>query len=179
MTMPADRPLVTEFTILIDQREKCPFAFANLRADSKHGNRPILVRCESQHLETGDYTLAGYDEHVAVERKSKEDLYSTLGQHRARFEAELRRLNEMQFAMVVVEADWAEIIGSPPERSALKPKTIYRSVLAWQQRFTRVHWMPCPGRAFAETTAYRALERFWMERHDAPPLVLADGTEHE
>jgi hypothetical protein len=36
-------------------------------------------------------------------------------------------------------------------------------VIAWQQRYPRVHWWLCPGRAFAEVTTYRILERYWRD----------------
>ena len=39
-------------------------------------------------LKAGDYTIAGLEDVVVVERKSIKDLFGTLGQHRDRFEAE-------------------------------------------------------------------------------------------
>jgi ERCC4-type nuclease len=150
--------------VLIDSREQLPFRFTGLRADAKQGRRPLAVTTLSQLLPTGDYSLEGLHDQVAVERKSLADLFHTLGQGRERFERELERLAAMQFAAVVVEADWLKILSDPPDHSRLNPKTIFRSVIAWQQRFPRVHWWPCPNRRFAEIVTLRILERFLKDR---------------
>ena len=42
------------------------------------------------------------------------------------------------------------------------PKTVYRSVIAWQQRYD-VHWLFAPGRPFAEKTTYHILDRFYRD----------------
>jgi ERCC4-type nuclease len=148
---------------VIDSREQRPFAFGGLRADARDGRRPLLVRTVTRTLPSGDYSLLGFEGRVAVERKSLEDLYSTLGQARERFERELGRLAQMDFAAVVVEADWQSILFGPPPRSRLSPKTVFRSVVAWQQRHPRVHWWMAEDRVFAEAVTFRILERYWRE----------------
>jgi len=164
--MPADVPtgyLVSPFTVVIDHREKRPYEFANLKADAKQDGKPIRVACQPANLKSGDYAIQGLELRCAVERKSLDDLYSTLGQHRERFVCELERLSTMDVAWVVVEAELSEILGSPPGRSELNPKTVVRSMQAWMVRFPGVHWVCCPGREFAEAMTYRLLERFWTE----------------
>jgi ERCC4-type nuclease len=146
--------------VLIDSREQMPFRFTGLRADASDGRRPLAVTTRVETLPTGDYSLEGMSERVAVERKSLTDLFATLGQDRERFERELTRLAEMTFAAVVIEADWLKILKQPPDFSRLNPKTIFRSVIAWQQRFPKVHWWACPDRRFAEVVTLRILERF-------------------
>jgi ERCC4-type nuclease len=148
---------------LIDHREQLPFAFTGLRTDAKDGRRPLVVPTQRAALVTGDYSLEGSTDLVAIERKGLPDLYSTLGQGRDRFERELQRLAAMRFAAVVVEADWLKILRDPPENSRLNPKTIFRSVLAWQQRFVHVHWWFCGDRRFTEVVTFRILERFLKE----------------
>jgi ERCC4-type nuclease len=136
-------------------------------------------------ISAGDYSIDGYDGRsefvsgagldamtntpagIAIERKSISDLFNTLGQSRARFVRELDRLAAYQFAAIVVEAEWSEILTAPAAglvRSQLDPKTIYRSVIAWQQRYPNVHWWMCAGRDHAEVTTFRILERWWQER---------------
>lgn len=162
---PADPPAFPP-AVVIDTREQSPYAFARIPADAHQGVGLLAVRTEVRTLKSGDYSLAGYEARVAVERKSAADLFGTVGQGRERFERELERLHGMQFAAVVVEAEWSEILGSPPPHTQLQPKTIFRSVLAWQQRFTRVHWWFVPGRSAGEKTTFRVLERFWKERQE-------------
>jgi hypothetical protein len=163
---PAADPPAFPCTVVIDTREQHPYAFAHIPADAYQGEGLLAVRTEVRTLRSGDYSLAGYEARVAVERKSKADLFGTIGQGRERFERELARLNGMQFASVVVEAEWSEIFRDPPPHTQVLPKTINRSVLAWKQRFPRVHWELWPGRAAAEAITFRILERFWKERQE-------------
>jgi hypothetical protein len=164
----SSEPLVCPFVVLCDKREKLPFPFANLRADARQGHRPLVVTLKPALLDSGDYSIecdgVSYAGRVAVERKSAGDLYGTLGQHRERFERELARLNALEYAAVVVEDDWTGLLVTPPDRSQLNPLTVFRSVVAWQQRFARVHWWACPGRTFAERVCFRVLERFYRDK---------------
>ncbi len=157
-------PLPTPFTVVIDQREKLPFDFGDLWSDAKEGSLILAVSTKLGHLPSGDYSLEGCEAEIAIERKSLADLYSTIGQHRDRFEREIERLDRMTFALIVVEEDWRSILERPPERSRLKPKTVFRSIIAWSQRFPRVHWMPCTNRRLAEVLTFRHLERFWKDK---------------
>jgi hypothetical protein len=72
----------------------------------------------------------------------------------------------MLFAAVVLEASWKDILKTPPQLSKLVPKTIIRSVLAWQQRYPRVHWWDCDGRRMAELITFRILQRFYQDWKD-------------
>lgn len=143
---------------------RAPYLFADVTADKDHGGGAWQVTTERIGLTSGDYSLDGYATAVAVERKSINDLFHTLSQGRARFIRELERLNEMTFAAVVVEREWSEIFRNPPKHSRMSVRSVYRSVLAWQQRFPRVHWWMTPGRDFAEVTTLRILERFLKEQ---------------
>lgn len=164
-------PLPVLFTVVRDTREQSPFSFTGIPCDAsqsvtrngvKH-RRPLIIPTIDQCLQSGDYSIQGYENRIAIERKSLSDFFSTLGQDRERFERELVRLNQLEFAAVVVEAEWKTILNKPPKQSKLRPKTVYRSVLAWQQRYVRVHWWVCHSRQFAERTTFRILERFWED----------------
>jgi hypothetical protein len=147
-------------TVLIDHREKAPFSFTGFRADARDGGAALTVPTGAAILVTGDYSLHGFVDRVAVERKSLADLYHTIGQDRQRFVEELKRLNQLDRAAVVVEADWSAILHHPPPNSRLPPKTVFRSILAWQGHYPRVHWWMMPDRRAAEMVTLRFLERF-------------------
>jgi hypothetical protein len=168
--------LVTPYTVVVDNREQQPFVFTGLRGDAIQGQRNLLVRTVTRCLPAGDYSLAGFERQIAVERKSLFDLFHTLGQSRARFSRELLKLSSYEFSAVVVEADWGIILGRPPPRSRLNPKTIFRSVIAWQQLWPRIHWWMLPGRNVAEVTCLRILERFWKRRADPTKTGHASET---
>lgn len=161
----APAPTYTRFpcVVLHDQREKLPYGFRGLRSDKAEGGGPLLVDVRAAHLETGDYTLDEYAHRCAIERKSLEDLYCTLGQHRERFEHELYRLNLLEWACVMIEAPWEAIRYRPPGFSQLNPKTVGRSIDAWMMRFPRVHWVTEQDRRHAEARTFQLLRRFWKD----------------
>lgn len=140
--------------IIVDTREQKPYDFACIVP------RPAV---EVATLGAGDYSLKGFEDQVAIERKSLIDAFGTFGNGRKRFERELERLAKLRFAAVIIEADWDTIVLRPPARSQLQPKTVVSSIAAWCQRY-QVHFWTCPNRAFAEKYTFRLLERFWKDR---------------
>lgn len=152
-------------TVKIDTREQLPFAFTGFSADARHGGAPLAVSTVRGTLPTGDYSLVGMEHVVAVERKSLADLFSTLGQGRDRFVRELERLSLFTVAAVVVESSLQDALVNPPSHSRLNPKTVHRSIIAWTQRYPRIHWWWCDTRELAEVTTLRILERAWTTYH--------------
>ena len=139
--------IVSPFTILRDTRENNPWKFQGLRASAKDGGGILLVKTEWHNLGDGmgDYTLAGMEDEetgwrVSIERKSMADLYSTILSGRERFEVELANLNRMEYAAVVVEGDWCDLItyeaphweelGLNDKEKHHRRKTVVRSIIA-------------------------------------------------
>lgn len=166
-------PVIVPFTVAIDGREKARYTFDGLTSDAKEDHRPLMVPTAWQHLKSGDYSIQGLEERVAVERKSLADLYGSLGGHRDRFEAEHWRLSLMDAAVVVIEASWREILTTPPPHSRLFPKTVWRTSIAWQLRYG-VPWVPADTRRLGEIYTFRFLEKFWKE-HDHGGDRQSDG----
>jgi ERCC4-type nuclease len=149
--------------VTIDTREQQPYGFRSIKADAMEGVGLLRVKTTRATLRQGDYSLEGFEDRIAIERKSAEDLFRTLGQGRKRFERELIRLSAYPFAAVVVESEWSQLLQCPPAFSKLSPKSVFRSVIAWQQRYSGIHWVLCPGRSFAEAATFRILDRFWKD----------------
>jgi len=80
-----------DFTIVIDTREQQPYSFACAMIHRK--------------LEAGDYSIAGCESQIAVERKSLPDFVNTVIHDMDRFGVELEALARFELACVVVEAD--------------------------------------------------------------------------
>ena len=156
----SDKPLLNPFTVIVDSREQAPYTFHGLTADARYSHRPLTVPRAFSALRSGDYSIAGAEHLVAIERKSLPDLYSTLGHGRERFEREHERLAGLDFAAVVIEATWEEILAAPPPRSALLPKTVIRTAMAWSMRYG-VHWWAIGGRRMTEVATFRLLEQWW------------------
>ena len=154
------QPVHNPFRIIVANNEKAPYTFDGFLADTDKQERPLVIPWELAHLKTGDYSIAGMEDRVTIERKSLADLYSTLGKHRARFEREHQRMAEMEFAAVVVESSMANAVVNPPERSQLHPKTVYRTSLSWAQRYG-VHWIWAGDRRGGEITTFQLLRFFY------------------
>lgn len=148
--------------VVVDTREQLPFSFAGMHCDGIDGGCPLTVPTVRGTLASGDYSLKGFEARVAIERKSLADWYGTLGKGRARFERELERLTQYEFAAVLIEASLTDIATNPPARSELSPKTVYRSMIAWTVRYP-IRFIPCDCRRLAEVTTFRLLERFLKE----------------
>lgn len=168
-----DRYTVAPFTVVIDSREQAPFSFKGFTADGGGRGKPplpLVVPITVAALATGDYSIAGHEAEIAVERKSKSDLFQTFISDRERGIAQLERLAALPWAAIVVEADIGAVINGPDHLPAGDPlrvrqgKSLYRSWLAWEQRYPTVHWHFLPTRTLAERTCYRVLERWWKDR---------------
>ena len=160
------KPIVHPFTIIADNREQCPWTFGDL--PEVRGRRQ-RVTIDKQYLVTGDYSISGHEDRFTIERKSLEDLYSTLGQNRDRFEREFQRMQEMRFASVVVEASWLEVLDPTLARPAgdwlsnLHPASVAGTITAWSIRYPWVHWWFPGGRRRAELLAWELVLKFWRE----------------
>lgn len=114
--LPADlRP--EHVTAIIDTREQCPLDLAPLR--TRRGT-----------LATGDYSISGLENVVAVERKSLSDLLGCIGQERERFDREVQRLLAYPVRALVVESTWSDIEAGG-WRSKVTPAAALGSLLGW------------------------------------------------
>ncbi len=127
--------------VIIDTREQAPLSFKNL----------LTTRAA---LETGDYSVAGLEHLIAVERKSLPDLLACCGHGRERFKRELQRLRAYRFRLLVVESDAAELEAGE-WRSQLKPQHLLGSLASWTADFGLPVWL-----AGDHEGAGRFVERF-------------------
>lgn len=141
-----------DFTIVIDSREQTPFTFQNIKPD--------LPSTIIKGLKTGDYSIVGFENYICVERKSMADLFGSVGKGRARFEREMQRMSEFEYAALVVESDIQTWFMNPPGRSTMNPKSVFRTVVAWSQRYDVCVW-PMWNRQAAEKITYLILKRFY------------------
>lgn len=136
--------------IVIDSREQAPFAFAH----EKYAG----TEAEVGTLGTGDYSLVGLTDRVAVERKSLPDLVICLGRERERFERELQRAAALDAFAVVVESSWSELAAGQ-YRSQLNPHSACQSILAFTARY-RIPFLFTGSRAGAEYATWGFLRQY-------------------
>lgn len=154
---------VCPFTVVIDHNETFPFAFDSIEDRDGHIVKVPIVRRQIWRVGQADYTIAGFEPNIQIERKA-DDLASSLSDRRDAFEAEIARLDQMcEFAAIVCEHDWAHILGDTHEHGA-RAKSISRTYFSWAIEYPGVHWIMCAGRYHAEQTTFRLLERFWWKK---------------
>lgn len=141
------------FVVVQDTREQAPLSF---------GAWPVVVA----GLKSGDYSIAGHEHRVALERKSLGDLFGCVGRERDRFERELERLAEMDYAAVVVEASLADVLAGV-ERSLVTPQAAAGSLVAWSVKYGLPIWF-AGDRRLAAALVLKALAKFWKYRIAQP-----------
>lgn len=86
---PAASTIVCPFTVVADTREQHVYTFENLWSGPVGKSPRLMVPIARQALTTGDYSILGMPG-IAIERKSKEDLYQSIARGRANFDGETR-----------------------------------------------------------------------------------------
>lgn len=180
-------PRQTPFTIYIDTAEQLPFAFQGIYGDADTNYDLWDVQtaraCLGRHPNSlGDYSVSDGVGHCAVERKSMNDGHSTIlgfkDDHRARFEAELANMQNIEAPLVILECSFEEFICCAPETpyksQAENAKNLFRSVLALQQKY-RVPWIFAGDRASAEQVTFHWLKRWWDKHREKIRAELRKG----
>lgn len=121
-------------TIIIDDREKTPLFFPSFPS-------------KSARLISGDYSIAGSELDFTVERKTLNDLVSSLTQNRDRFTREMERLRGYRFKRLLVIGT-EEQIAKGEYFSKANPKAILGSLRTFEARYdVPVTFEPTPARA--------------------------------
>ena len=148
----------SEHVILRDTREKNGWDFSSYE------------RCKtvkSRGLKTGDYTAAGLEKSLVIERKaSTGEIAMNLGQKKNAFEAEMARMSDFRWAYIVCEFSIDDIM-SFPENSGIPRKKwkymrmngkfIWRRIRELEENFG-VAFLFCNNKEDAESRAMRIFD---------------------
>lgn len=134
-------------TIVIDSRERRPYSFGG--------------STETGILPVGDYSLSGFENHIAVERKELNDLIRSLSTDRGRFEKELKKSESMPYFALVIEASLSDLADGS-YRSRMNPRSVIQSLLAFSVRY-RLPIFFCENREYAQRLTESLLLWFWKE----------------
>lgn len=140
------------FTILVDSREQDPYVFG-------------AEDTEEVTLEYGDYTVKGFEDTFAIERKSLDDLANCVGSDRERFEAQVFDAHEsLDEYIIQVDAprwhvyDYQDDAGCPHYFSQVHPNSVIGTVEKWPMEF---RWVS--NHANGAREAVNQLEDWWMD----------------
>ena len=149
--------------ILVDQREKQPWTFKDIRRT--HPACDFQTR--AANLAAGDYTLEGFEERIAIERKSPRDACIALQQNFDRFDNEFSRMNKMDAAWIVVEAPLARYTGGNGAdyyqvlACVQKRQHVLRGMMNLMIRYPRIQWKFCQSPEEAEWFTFLQLLKFY------------------
>lgn len=133
--------------ILTDTREQLPYKF---ETPTEVGTVPV-----------GDYSIAGLENHIAVERKELNDLIGCLTNGRERFEKELFKAKALDYFALVIEASLSDLINGR-YRSDMNPKSAIQSLLAFSIRYRLPIWF-CENRKYGARVTESLLLKYARE----------------
>jgi ERCC4-type nuclease len=148
-------PLPDRLVIVVDTREQRPYTLRDSEV------------CTQQ---TADYSIKGLQQEIGLERKTKKDLYNSLGVNRDRFERELQRMSKLRYGAIVIEATLDDLL-VPPPFSRINPASVIRTLIAWSIRYN-VHVYFAGGRANGSGLVRNILEFYWRYRRQG---VIGDA----
>ena len=134
--------------IKVDTREQTPYLFKRYSA----------VEVIPGTLTAGDYSIPGFEDEVAIERKELGDLIGCLSHDRERFTRELERLRGYQSAALLVEAPFA-VIKAGRYRNHMNPDAAVQSILSIMQKY-RMPVFFAADRTAGEAFVYDFLRHF-------------------
>lgn len=152
------------FKIIIDTREQHPFSFEGYPVEIIPGT-----------LNAGDYSIPGFTDRVAVERKSLADLIGCLSSGRERFIRELERLRGYESAAVVVESGFYELAAGR-YRSSMSPASAVQSIVSMMQKY-RMPFFFAGTRPDAERFAFDFLRHYCRHAEARYKAIAAMWTE--
>lgn len=110
------------FVIAVDTREQQPLNFLGFATMRKH-------------LETGDYSILGYESQVAVERKSYTDAWGSMSLGRQRFGRCVERLAALDRAAIVIECSLTKLATQPSYIERVTPASVVGGLISWSCQY--------------------------------------------
>lgn len=141
------------FVLLQDTREQRPL-FTRL---------PKGLVVQSTTLHDGDYSVKGFQDKIAFERKGITDLYPYCSTERDKTIPKMQRLSRMEFAALVIEAKESEVI-QHQTFTRVHPETIRGALISFQVRYG-IHVVFGNREYCARWLLERAL-KFWKIKHE-------------
>jgi ERCC4-type nuclease len=169
MTHDSAKTITAPFTLLVDTREQLPYTFDNIEV----GGKRVIVPVERGTLASGDYSIKGLENLVAVERKAVADFYGSITSGRERLEAEFMRMESMEFSAIVIEGRFETVLDSLFHGRRVSPNAIRATVASWSIKF-KTRWFFSTSRDQAERLTLELLEKFYRHytKNNAPETAI-------
>jgi len=139
-----------KLVIVADTREQAPYIFNSENVTTLHRAIPA-----------GDYSIAGFEYEVSVERKSLDDFAHSVSRERKRFFKMLEKLSKFDSACVVVEASINDVLDHK-YRSGTHPNAVLGSAMSITVDY-KIPVFFCGGRTTAKMFVELYLSR-WKQK---------------
>ena len=155
-------------TLIIDSMEQKPYSFRPFRK--------WFAGMERRRLPVGDYSIAGLEDRVAIERKSLQDLFNCCSPYGSRgaFVRSCERLSKLEFAALVIEGSITKVLRAT-EFSAMHPNAVFGTIQALAVRWGIQPWF-APTRGLAEEITacllHKAYQLAALEKKGLPPRFV-------
>jgi len=152
------------FDVIVDTREQYPWSFAS---------STIIDNVIHKKLDTGDYSMAGFEDVLCIERKkSVAELATNITDDR--FKRELERMAQFKYKFLLLEFNYYQIDQYPegsdiPKRLQGKIKVtgsfIIKCLTEIQIKHD-IHIMACGNAQYAEYIAEKIMKRVYESRNN-------------
>lgn len=147
------------FIMVVDTREQEPLF-------RKPPKGLVTIRTA---LKNGDYSIKGFEDVFAVERKKISDLYSYLGKESKRTQEKLRRLMDYEWAALVIEADEATVLQTAPTSAVfgrMHPEAVRARLVSIEVRYG-IHLYYNKSKRSVERWVLDRATKFYMMKREA------------
>lgn len=146
-------------TLIVDTREQSPLTFWPLNWES----------VQKSTLKTGDYSIKGFENKIAIERKSTTDLFGTIAskEGHARFRKELLRAKDFDKFYILIEDSLTTILDMAFEGAKFikaNPDTLMKSLHTIEQKYG-ANLIFCNGREEASKKVKYVLHSYYKLNH--------------
>jgi len=139
-----------QMKIIIDTDEKYAWKF------------PAHIHTIRKKIKTADYSIEGYELELAIERKSKADMYGTLSSGIKNFLNELERFSYMKYRLIIIDdCTLAEFL-EEPEHTSKPAQEVIKSLISLSVKYD-VPVLFTGTRQLAAAWAIQWLERCYKE----------------
>jgi len=111
--------MADDFTIVCDTREQKPYTFKK-------------IETVSEAMETGDYSVKGFEDIFAIERKTLADFLKSITWDRDRFKREIIRADALTGFLVVIKAPKTQITDWNYDRD-VHPNSVMGTIKKWEE----------------------------------------------
>lgn len=137
--------------IVVDTREQIPLDFG--------ADVPTVRR----KLDSGDYSLEGFDKYVSVERKNWADAWGSMSAGRGRFERCVERLAKLDRAAIVIECTLAGLCERPMQIQRTNAASVVGGFISYSAQYA-IPVFFCGNREFAARVTLRFLASWHKHR---------------